>query len=83
METDQTGCATPPSEQGGLISVRNYMGQQINTITVKHNYVVNVQLDAALTTCFSSKFKIGYMFQPPRWSSSGLITDVIGRNFCH
>jgi hypothetical protein len=26
------------------------------------------------------KVKIGYMFQPARWLSAGLITNVIGRN---
>jgi hypothetical protein len=30
-----------------------------------------------------SKVKTHYMFQPPRWSSSGVITNVIGRTFCH
>jgi hypothetical protein len=41
-----------------------------------------------LTCCphdlfLGSEVKIGYMFQPPRWSSSGLIANVIGTTFCH
>jgi hypothetical protein len=41
----------------------------------KHSWMPSSQL------IFSLEVKIGYMFQPPRWSSSGLTTNVIGRNF--